>query len=184
MFLLETEAEQRQKENRSRTKKELFVKDAKVTNRLSTTCEHGLATNDNHLIELSDEAFLECVDKVRSAISDWNDGRSNRFDWNPTEPELRKLFLGGDPVHKQTLCYSAYNLLGEKTHYAELVLRAVGLTLKASERTRITNPFGWMWTCLHGNGDGTHPWVQLLTPDEEGAMTSLLQRRVRDNHPP
>jgi hypothetical protein len=121
---------------------------------------------------------------VRSALSDWNDGRSNKFDWNPTEPELRRLFLGGDPVHKQTLCYNAYNLLGEKTLYAELVLRAVRLMLNASEKTRITNPFGWMWTCLHGNGDGTHPWVQLLTADEETSLESRLRQRVRDNHPP
>ena len=176
---LETEAEQIQKEKRSRTEKDLFVKDAKDENLISTSCEHGFANTENHLIDLSEEAFLEYGGKVRTVLSDWNDGRSNKFDWNPTEPELRKLFLGGDRVHKETLCYSAYNLLGEKTHYAELVIRAVRLMLKASDKTRITNPFGWMWTCLNGNGDGTHPWVQLLTADEENSAASLLRRRVR-----
>ena len=179
MFLLETEAEQIQKEKRSRREKDLFVKDAKDQNLISTSCEHDFANNENHLIDLSEEAFLEYGGNVRTALSDWNDGRSNKFDWNPTEPELRKLFLGGDRVHKETLCYSAYNLLGEKTHYAELVIRAVRLMLKASDKTRITNPFGWMWTCLHGNGDGTHPWVQLLTADEENSAASLVRRRVR-----
>lgn len=181
---LETEAEQIQKENRSKTEKDLFVKDAKGTNLISTSSQHDFVNNDNHLIELSQQGLIEYGSKVRSELSDWNDGRPNKFDWNPTEPELRKLFLGGDQVHKETLCYSAYNLLGEKTHYAELVLRAVRLMLKASEKARITNPFGWMWTCLHGNGDGTHPWVQLLTADEEDSVASFLRRRVRDNHPP
>ncbi|MCX6132607.1 MAG: DUF4373 domain-containing protein [Ignavibacteriales bacterium] len=179
---LETEAEQIQKENRNR--RNMFVKDANEENLISTSCQQGLVTNYSHLIELSQDAFFEYSAKVHSELSDWNDGRSNKFDWNPTEPELRKLFLGGDQTHKETLCYSAYNLLGEKTHYAELVLRAVHLMLKASAKTRITNPFGWMWTCLHGNGDGTHPWVQLLTADEENSVASLLRRRVRDNHPP
>jgi hypothetical protein len=184
MFLLETEQEQIQKENRSRTEEDLFVKDAKQKNLISTSCQHDFVKNDNSLVELSQQAFLDYSGKLRSELSTWNDGRSNKFDWNPTEPELRKLFLGGDQVHKETLCYSAYNLLGEKTHYAELILRAVRLMLRSSEKTRITNPFGWMWTCLHGNGDGSHPWVQLLTADEEDSVASLLRRRVRDNHPP
>jgi hypothetical protein len=162
----------------------MFVKDAKEKIDLSTSFPHDPIKNDNHVTELSEDAFLEYCGKLRSGVSSWNEGRSNKFDWNPTEQELRKLFLAGDKVHKETLCYSAYNLLGEKTHYAELVLRAVRLMLKASEKTRITNPFGWMWTCLHGNGDGTHPWVQLLTADEENSVASLLRRRVRDNHPP
>jgi len=182
MFLLETEAEQIQKENRNR--RNMFVKDAKVTDLISTSCQHGTIKNDNHITELTEDAFLEYCGKLRSGVSIWNEGRSNKFDWNPTERELRKLFLGGDQIHKETLCYSAYNLLGEKIHYAELVLRASRLMLKSSEKTRITNPFGWMWSCLHGNGDGTHPWVQLLTADEEDSLASRLRTRVRDNHPP
>lgn len=173
---LETEAEQIQKK-RKRTEKDLFVKDARGKNEISTSCEHGL-------IELSEDEFLEYSLKVRSELSDWNDSNTNIFDWNPTEAELRKLFFGGEPEHKEKSCYSAYNLLGENVHYAELVLRALGLMLKSSEKARITNPFGWMWTCLHGNGDGTLPWVQLLTADEENIVGAILRRRVPSDHAP
>lgn len=176
--LLETEAEQIQKKNRNRTEKDLFVKDAKEKNEMFTSCQHGFVKNHNHLVELSEDAFLEYSGKIRSELSIWNDGRSNKFDWNPTEAELRKLFFGGEPEHKERSCYSAYNLLGEKIHYAELVLRALRLMLQASEKSRISNPFGWMWTCLHGNGDGTLPWVQLLTAEEEqstGSVESLIR---------
>ena len=182
--LLETEAEQIQKENRSRTEKDLFVKDVNEKNEMSTSCQHGIVTTDNHLIELSQDAFFEYGCKVRSELSNWNDCRSNKFDWNPTEPELRKLFFGGSDDHKLKMCYYAYSILDEKVNYPELVLRALRLMLRSSQKTRITNPFGWMWTCLHGNGDGSHPWVQLLTADEEDGIASMLRRRVRDNHPP
>lgn len=180
--LLETE--QIQKEKRSRAEKDLSVKDAEEENLISTSYQHGIAKSDNHLFELSENEFFEYSAEVRSELSSWNDGRSNKFDWNPTEAELRKLFFGGEPEHKERSCYSAYNLLGKKIQYAELVVRALRLMLKASEKTRITNPFGWAWSCLHGNGDGTLPWVQLLTADEENRLDSLSRRRVRYNHPP
>jgi hypothetical protein len=155
----------------------LLVKDAKGKNEISTSCEHGL-------IEMSEDEFLEYSLKVRSELSDWNDSHTNMFDWNPTESELRKLFFGGEPEHKEKSCYCAYNLLGENIHYADLVLRALRLMLNASEKARITNPFGWMWTCLHGNGDGTLPWVQLLTAYEENTAGALLRRRVPSDHAP
>jgi hypothetical protein len=180
--LLETEAEQIQKENRNR--RNMLVKDANEKIKLSTSCLDDFTKNDNHLIELSQDAFFEYGCKVRSELSNWNDCRSNKFDWNPTEPELRKLFLGGSDDHKLKMCYHAYSILDEKVNYPELVLRALRLMLRSSQKTRITNPFGWMWTCLHGNGDGAHPWVQLLTADEENGIGSMLRRRVRDNHPP
>jgi hypothetical protein len=173
---LETEAEQIQKK-RERTEKDLFVKDAKGKNEISTSCQQGF-------IELSEEQFHQYSSLFRSELSIWNESQPNKFDWNPTESELRKLFFGGEPEHKEKSCYSAYNLLGEKIHYAELVLRALRLMLRSSAKARITNPFGWMWSCLHGNGDGTLPWVQLLTADEENGVASSLRRRVRDNHPP
>jgi len=182
---LETEAEAEQiQKKKERTEKDLFVKDAKGKNEISTSCQHGAIKNDNHLIELSENAFFEYSGKVRSELSSWNDDGPNRFDWNPTEAELRKLFFGGEPEHKERSCYSAYNLLGEKIHYAELVLRALRLMLQASDKARIANPFGWMWTCLHGNGDGTLPWVQLLTADEENTFGALLRRRVPSDHAP
>jgi hypothetical protein len=82
------------------------------------------------------------------------------------------------------MCYDAYKILHEKIHYPELVLRALQLMLKAREKTRITNPFGWLWTCLHGNGDGTTPWVQLLTADEESKVGTILRKRTTTSHPP
>jgi hypothetical protein len=180
--LLDTEAEQIQKENKNQ--KSMHVKQADEKVELSTPCEQELLRNEPYLIELSEDGFLEYSRAVHSELSDWNDGRINRFEWNPTEGELRKLFFGGTDDHKLTMCYHAYSILDEKLNYPELVLRAVRLMLRSSEKTRITNPFGWMWTCLHGNGDGTLPWVQLLTANEENSIASLLRRRVRDNHPP
>jgi hypothetical protein len=59
---------------------------------------------------------------------------------------------------------------GERINYPGLVLRAVQLMLKASQKTRISNPYGWLWSCLHGNGDGKSPWVQLLSSEEESDM--------------
>ena len=162
----------------------MFVKDAEEENLISTSCQHGIAKSDNHLFELSENEFLEYSAQVRSELSSWNDGRSNKFDWNPTEAELRKLFFGGEPEHKERSCYSAYNLLGEKIHYAELVLRALRLMLKASEKTRITNPFGWAWSCLHGKGDGTLPWVQLMTLEEENGVRTFRRRRAPGDHAP
>ncbi len=173
---LDTEAEQIQKK-RERTEKDLFVKDAKRNNRISTSCQQGF-------IELSEGQFHEYSSLFRSELSSWNDGRTNKFDWNPTEPELRKLFFGGEPELKEKSCFSAYKLLGENVHYAELVLRAVRLMLRSSEKSRITNPFGWMWTCLHGNGDGTLPWVQLLTAEEENTLGALMRRRIPSDHAP
>jgi hypothetical protein len=177
---LETEAEQIQNKN----KKSMFVKQADPNAELSTSCQLDVLKIEPYLIGLSEAGFLEYSRAVRLELSTWNDGRPNRFDWSPTEGELRKLFFGGSDDHKLTMCYHAYSILDEKVNYPELVLRALRLMLRSSEKTRITNPFGWMWTCLHGNGDGTHPWVQLLTADEENSVASLLRRRVRDNHPP
>ncbi len=180
---LETEAEQIQKK-RERTEEDLLVKDAKEKNEISTSCKHNLLKNEPYLIELSEDGFAQYCRAFLSELSSWNDGRPNKFDWSPTEGELRKLFFGGTDDHKVTMCYHAYSILDEKANYPELVLRALRLMLRSSERTRITNPFGWMWSCLHGNGDGTLPWVQLLTGDEENTVGALLRRRFPSDHAP
>ena len=100
----------------------------------------------------------------------------------PQTMNFEKYFLIDAKAPKCSLCYDAYKILHEKIHYPELVLRALQLMLKASEKTRIANPFGWLWTCLHGNGDGTTPWVQLLTADEESnnsePFCESVQQRV------
>ena len=178
------DTEEEQNENRNRTEKDLLARDARGKTELSTCRDHEQASNESFLLILTADTFREHCTRFRTDLSRWNEGNTNKFDWTPTDAELRKLFLGGSDDHKLRMCHLAYNILAERTTYPELVLRSLRLMLKASKTTRITNPFGWMWTCLHGNGDGTLPWVQLLTSDEEGAMTSLLQRRVRDNHPP
>jgi hypothetical protein len=58
---------------------------------------------------------------------------------------------------------------GEKPDYPGLVIRAFTLMLRESERRRIGNPFGWLWSCLHGNSDGSIPWVVGLTAAQERA---------------
>ena len=192
-LLLETEEEQIQKENRDRTEKDLLVKDAGDIHKFST--QPGVAEpaiqadrvesgTDLYLIALSDSAFEEYAQSFRSEIANWNEDRSNRFDWVPLDSELRKLFLGGSDDYKLRMCYHAYNILTEKVNYPELVLRALRLMLKASEKARIANPFAWMWACLHGNGDGTLPWVQLLTAEEEQSATVLMKRSLPHNRPP
>jgi len=158
--LPETEAEQT--ERRDRTEREMLVDN-------ESNQELELLESQPNLIVLSEEGFQNYCGTFRSTLIAWNEGRSNKFDWNPGDSELGKLFYGGEQNHKLAMCYHAYKLLGDKIHYAELVLRALRLMLRSSEKSRIVNPLGWIWTCLHGNGDGTKPWVQLLTPDEENA---------------
>lgn len=170
------ETEQIQKENRNRTKEEMLANNAVEKRKLSTIEQYECLKDEPYLIELSEQGFQEYSKTFRSTLASWNDGRSNKFDWNPSDSELRKLFFGGEHEHKVTMCYHALKLLGEKVHYPELVLRALKLMLRSSEKSRIVNPFGWMWTCLHGNGDGTTPWVQLLTAEEEQSLTSALRR--------
>jgi len=192
--LLETEAEQIQKEKRNRTEEDMLAHntsekirpkaDEPLAHKLSTSDFYKLLKDEPYLIELTEEGFQEYSRTFRSTLASWNDGRPNKFDWNPTDSELRKLFLSGEHEHKVTMCYQAYKLLGEKVHYPELVLRALRLMLMSSEKTRIVNPFGWMWTCLHGNGDGTTPWVQLLTAKEENSLGASMRRHLPPNKPP
>jgi hypothetical protein len=100
-------------------------------------------------------------------IREWNQRWAEKFEWIPSETEIAKLLRGGSHEHKLRLCYQAMNLLGGDATYPQVVRRAVGMMLDASRRKRITNPYGWLWTCLHGNAEGTPPWVQLATAGEE-----------------
>lgn len=180
---LETEAEQIQKEKRE-TETEMLVHNTDSKTTLSTSEHYELLKDEPYLIELTEEGFQQYSRTFRATLANWNEGRPNKFDWHPTDSELRKLFFGGEHEHKVTMCYHAYKLLGEKVHYPELVLRALKLMLKSSERTRIVNPFGWIWTCLHGNGDGTTPWVQLLSAEEETSLGASIRRPRPPNRPP
>ena len=140
--------------------------------------------SEPYLVELDEAGFQEYCQTFRTKIVKWNEEHRNKFNWNPADDELNKIFLGGTHDRKVSMCYDAYKILHEKIHYPELVLRALQLMLKASEKTRIANPFGWLWTCLHGNGDGTTPWVQLLTADEESNIGNILRKRTTTSHPP
>ena len=140
--------------------------------------------SEPYLVELDESGFQEYCQTFRKKIVKWNEEHRNKFNWNPADDELHKIFLGGTHDRKVSMCYDAYKILHEKIHYPELVLRALQLMLKASEKTRIANPFGWLWTCLHGNGDGTTPWVQLLTADEESNIGNILRKRTTTSHPP
>ncbi len=161
------EQNKKQKDNRSRPERDMLVCSVPDQSDLSTLHQHKLPKDDPFLLHPSERVFQEYCNHYRDTVHKWNHTHRNEIDLLLSKKELQKLFCGGDPHHKLSICYQALNLQGEKTTYPELVLRALRLMLRASQRTRIVNPFGWLWTCLHGNGDGTTPWVQLLTPEEE-----------------
>lgn len=163
----EEEVEVEEKKNRSRRERSLLLCSVSGKTQLSTHHPQDTAENSSALIQLTKQEFERYSRSCHDAIRQWNEDHPARFDWQPTELELKKLFYGGQRRHKINLCYQAINVQGGEVRYADLILRAIRLMLKASERQRITNPFGWLWTCLHGNGDGTSPWVQLLTASEE-----------------
>ena len=85
---------------------------------------------------------------------------------------MKKLFYGGDAAHKLLVCREASNLTGGKPDFPGLVIRALNLMLEASKKQRIQNPFGWVWSCLHGTPEGKPPWVHLLTAPEEARRIS------------
>ena len=153
--------------------------------------EYERLKNEPYLVDLDEKGFHDYCEKFRSIIVKWNDENRNKFNWNPSDDELNKIFRAGTYDHKVSICYDAYKILHEKIHYPELVLRALQLMLKASGKTRIANPFGWLWSCMHGNSDGTTPWVQLLTAKEESNIVSHLRSRhlsdissIQSRHPP
>lgn len=95
----------------------------------------------------------------RRMIANWNQTGAKPLLWMPDDQELERLFLGGDPRHRLTLCLEASRKSGKDIHYADLVLRALRDLLNAHQAGTITNPFGWIWTCLHGTRDGGTAWI-------------------------
>ena len=167
---------------KDRLEEELLAKKTSDEKRKNEPEQPAAINDELYLIKLSEEQFVDCSKALRLALCRWNEQHSSKFEWNPSDGELRKLLCGGNYDHKLNLCYQAYNLLGEKINYPELVRRAINLMLKASEKSRINNPFGWLWTCIHGNGDGTTPWVQLMTADEEQSISSIINRNPQLRH--
>jgi len=115
----------------------------------------------------SGDEFREYCGKLRQILTYWNAQHQAKFQWSPTEAELKKLFYAGRSDHKLSKCYQAMNLLGGTLSYPELVLRAVKLMLVRSTQTRIASPYAWLWTSLHGNGEANPPWAHLITREEE-----------------
>jgi hypothetical protein len=163
---IEQEVEEERKEIQKQIKNE---KDLVVLKKGALTGEK-LSTSEaqNPLVPpVSDDDIKQFRRQIWEDIQAWNEGRTGRFDWIPSDNEICRLLRGGDPEHKLRLCYQAMNLLGGDSSYPQVVRRAVRMMLESSRRKRVTNPFGWLWTCLHGNAGGTPPWVQLATAAEE-----------------
>jgi hypothetical protein len=123
--------------------------------------------DNSYIIEPTEVLFDDYCIRFHSTLQHWNHKNSNKLDWNPNIRDLKKLFYGGEYERKLAMCFHAYKILGEKINYPELVMRALNLLLNKCEKSNVSNPFGWLWTCLHGNGNGKTAWVQLLTADEE-----------------
>jgi hypothetical protein len=118
-------------------------------------------------VKPSTDEFKEYCLRLRGMLLQWNSSHTSRFEWAPTEDELKTLFYAGAAEQKEAICYQAMNVVGGELSYPEVVLRAVQLMLDASMRTRIRSPMAWLWCCLHGDGKGKGPWAQLTTAEEE-----------------
>lgn len=161
-------SEDSQNDIRTKSDKVLLEADTEQKKNIcNTSAVDNLSTDESFLIELSDELFDQYCLKFHSILQQWNRKHRVAIHWNPQIKELKKLFYGGEYQHKLNMCYHAYKILGDKANYPELVMRALRLLLKKSEKSKIDNPFGWLWTCLHGNGNGKTPWVQFMTAEEE-----------------
>jgi hypothetical protein len=111
--------------------------------------------------------FSDVCEEFRKIISEWNEHGTTRIYWVPSHDELMKLFYGRDRSHKLWLSRQAMNLTGGKPDFPRLVIRALNLMLEASKKQRIQNPFGWVWSCIHGAPGGIAPWVHLATVSKE-----------------
>ena len=150
--------------------KVLLETDTEKNNNICNTQNvNNSIVDESYLIEPTEDLFDDYCLKFISLLQRWNRQHGDKLNWNPSVKELKKLFYSGEYERKLAMCFHAYKILGEKINYPELVMRALNLLLKKCEKSKVNNPFGWLWTCLHGNGNGKTPWVQLLTSDEERA---------------
>ncbi len=165
----DTETEGNEKDNRSRAERTMLLKNVQSVKTPISQLDEEMSVG--YIIEPNEELFDEYALRFHAIIQRWNrENPANDLNWQPATIELKKLFVGGEYEHKLSMCFHAFKLLGEKINYPELVLRGLRLMLKANTRAKIDNPFGWLWTCLHGGGGaGTKPWVQLLTSEEENS---------------
>jgi hypothetical protein len=113
-------------------------------------------------VVMDEPEFLSWSAEIKSTIARWNEKHRRSCGWEPNEKQLRKLAYGGKWRNRQRLCYESINVLGEDVTYAQVVLLAVKQMLAVSVRKRLANPFGWIWSALHGR-EGKAPWVHLPT---------------------
>jgi hypothetical protein len=155
------------------TKTELsthFPQDAERTGILATIRPQeplSLIDEPECQLDLTPEELNVHTRECQQLVREWNETHEVRFDLDLTPEGYRKLFCGGDRKQRLELCYRAFKMQGERLDYPGLVRRAFVLMLRESQRRRIVNPFGWLWSCLHGNGDGTIPWVATPAAEEE-----------------
>ena len=187
----DTETEGEEKKNRNRTEEKMLLKNTPSVDKSKSINSVNLSsqttseasppdTSGGYLIEPNDKVFDEYSLQFHSMIQKWNrENPVSAIDWEPATAELKKLFYAGEYERKLSMCFHAYKLLGGKINYPELVIRALRLMLSTNAKAKIDNPFGWLWTCLHGSGNGTLPWVQLYTAEEENRMFGKPERDSR-----
>ena len=169
-----------QEQNKNRKEEEKNRTDTLPVVHLSTTNPHEGA-EERFKLKLTQEEFQKLILGCRRMVALWNSQHPPGFTWDFSESELTKLIHGGNADQKLALCTYACELQGEGITYPDLVLRAVQLMLDSSTKTRITNPFGWLWACLHGSGrNGSSSWAQALTSRQK----ALLVRQVTYSAPP
>ena len=82
------------------------------------------------------------------------------------------------------MCYDAVQNPTRK-YFIHVVVGLTSLAAngKASEKTRIANPFGWLWTCLHGNGD-VRPPLGSASHSKRGVQYRKHSAKAHDNESP
>ncbi len=165
-----TETETRTETEAEKKKNRTEAEDARALE-LSTTDQQKFDPGGYRSLGIEIDRIAEYGTNCRIIVQAWNQSHGSRFEWEITDLELEKLFLDGDGALKERLCYESLHLTGGRRDYPLLVFRAVRLMLAASEKSRITNQFGWLWSCLNGS-DGSPPWVQRITPEEKRFISS------------
>jgi hypothetical protein len=164
-----TRAEQcssRTKQNRAEQKRcRRRTEQILPTGDLSTQSGHADVDNYVHT-ELAPDEFVAYSHLITSRISEWNRSHPGTIDWVPTREEIQKLLRGREAAETSQLCEHASRILQEDVRYPDLVVRAIELMLKASEKTHLSNPFGWVWACLNSVGGGGTPWGGLIESKE------------------
>lgn len=163
----ETETEEEKKKNRTEA-------DGSELLKLSTHHPQPPETLGHRSLGIEIERIAEYGANCRIIVQSWNSSRGESFQWEISDLDLKRLILDGDIHLKQQICYQSLHITGGRPDYPLLLYRAVRLMLAASEKSRITNQFGWLWACLNGT-DGSPPWVQQITPQEKRSNFGPIQ---------